>query len=136
MFDIFVHHRRSSTHHPAVLRTFAHHITYLLCLFTFPNSHKVRSFTNITHFLHPVFFLQTITWIYITIRFNKEIGRTSFTWQHTATSFYIVNQPHIEESTKPTFRMILFQLPFYQLFKVFADFIFVCYHIIVFMKII
>ena len=91
---------------------------------------------NIPHRLLPIFLFQTVTGKHITKRVYKEISTSRLTRQHAPSPFNIIYQSHIEPSTKPTLRVILLQLPFYQLLKVTAHLVLVGDDIVVLMKVV
>ena len=135
IFDVFVHHRACRTHHPAVLRTFAYHGTNFLRLFAFPYLHK-RLVVDIAHAFLPITLFQSVARHHFAPRVNEEVHHTRFARQHTPSAFDIVYQSHIKPRTEPTLRMLLLQLPFYQLLEVIRHLLLIRNHVVALMEIV
>ena len=135
VLDVLMHYGTRRAHHPAVLRTFAHHLANLLRLFALPDVHE-RRVVDVAHALLPILFLKSVAGHYLAPRVDEEVHHASLTRQHAATALDIVDKSHVEPRTEPTLRMLLLQLPFYQLLEVVRNFILVRDYIIAFMEVI
>ena len=91
---------------------------------------------DIAHRFLPVFLFETVARIHLAERIDEEVRRTRFARQHAAAALDVVDQPHIEPCAEPAFRMVLLQLPFDQLFEVFAHLVLVGDYVVVLVEII
>ena len=112
-----MHNGACRAHHPAVLRAFAYHLPHFLRLFALPDFHE-RTIVDVAHALFPVPFLQSVTGHYLAPRVDEEVYHAGLARQHTASALDIVDKPHVEPCAEPTLRVLLLQLPLYQLAEV------------------
>lgn len=107
---IFMHDRTGCAHHPAVLRTFAHHGTHLLRPGALPYLHEIGRLVDVAHRFLPVFLFQSIAGIDVAEGVDEEIGGSGLARQHTPAAFDVVDQPHVEPSPEPALGVVLLQL--------------------------
>ena len=131
-----MHHRRGCAHHPAVLRTFAHHGTHLLRPGALPYLHEIGRLVDVAHRFLPVFLFQSIAGIDVAEGVDEEIGGSGLARQHTPAAFDVVDQPHVEPSPEPALGVVLLQLPRDQLLEVPAYFVFVGNDVVVLVEIV
>ena len=84
----------------------------------------------------PVFWLKAVAGIYLAPRVDEEIGRTGLAGEHTASTFDIIDEAHVEPCAKPRFRVLLLKLPFNQLLEIAAYLLLVGNYIVILMEII